>query len=425
MENFTYIDLPDRTGKIKEKSTDYAKMAKALGDIISKGIKVSLVDINKSDYGFKPDVANNQIMFGMKALSGMSSEVIEKIKAGRPYSSIKDFMKRVPLNKTQMVSLIKAGSFDKVDASWATSEEPRHSTMAYYLSVVSEPKKRLTLQNANALIERKLLPDSLKYEQDIYLFNKYLKKNKNGSYYVFSSELYNHFIDCLEEATPVGRQMKIECNVWDNIYKRYMDNIREWIKANHDETLEKLNTSLFMDAWTKYASGNISAWEMESMCFYYHKHELADVNTNKYGFSNFNSLPEVPEIDYFFKRGGRDIPIFKTTKIIGTVISKNDNKSSICMLTTTGVVTVKFTRDYYAMFNKQISEPKEDGTKKVKEKGWFTRGTKLMITGFRRDDMFVAKTYKNTPTHQIYKILNVEDNGDIILTHLRWGQEEN
>ena len=424
MENFTYVDLPDRTGKIKEKSTDYAKMAKALGDIISKGIKVSLVDINKSDYGFKPDVANNQIMFGMKALSGMSSEVIEKIKAGRPYNSIKDFMKRVPLNKTQMVSLIKAGSFDKVDASWATSKEPRYSTMAYYLSVVSEPKKRLTLQNVNALIERKLLPDSLKYEQDIYLFNKYLKKNKNGSYYVFSSELYNHFIDCLEEATPVGRQMKIECSIWDNIYKRYMDNIREWIKANHDETLEKLNTSLFMDAWTKYASGNISAWEMESMCFYYHKHELADVNISKYGFSNFNTLPEVPEVDYFFKRGGRDIPIFKTTKIIGTVISKNDNKSSICMLTTTGVVTVKFTRDYYAMFNKQISEPQEDGTKKVKEKGWFTRGTKLMITGFRRDDMFVAKTYKNTPTHQIYKILNVEDNGDVLLTHTRYGQEE-
>ena len=64
-----------------------------------------------------------------------------------------------------------------------------------------------------------------------------------------------------------------------------------------------------------------------------------------------------------------------------------------------------------------------DGSKKVVEKGWFTRGTKLMITGFRRDDMFVAKTYKNTPTHQIYKILNVEDNGDVLLTHTRYGQE--
>ena len=33
----------------KEKATDYSKIAKALGDILEKGIKVSLVDINKSN----------------------------------------------------------------------------------------------------------------------------------------------------------------------------------------------------------------------------------------------------------------------------------------------------------------------------------------------------------------------------------------
>ena len=31
---------------------------------INAGIKVSLVDINKSDFGFKPDTKNNQILFG-------------------------------------------------------------------------------------------------------------------------------------------------------------------------------------------------------------------------------------------------------------------------------------------------------------------------------------------------------------------------
>ena len=46
-----------------------------------------------------------------------------------------------------------------------------------------------------------------------------------------------------------------------------------------------------------------------------------------------------------------------------------------------------------------------------------------MITGFRRDDLFAATTYKNTPTHQIYKILDVKDNGDVLLTHTRYGQE--
>ena len=94
------------------------------------------------------------------------------------------------------------------------------------------------------------------------------------------------------------------------------------------------------------------------------------------------------------------------------------------MLTTTGVVTVKMTKDYYAMFKKQISEKQEDGTKKITEKGWFKRGNMLMFTGFRRDDQFVVKTYKHTPTHGIYKIALENDGRDLILTHERTDAEE-
>ena len=68
----------------KERTTDYAKIAKALGDIISRGIQISLVDINKSNYSFEPDIENNQILFGMKALSGMNTPTIEQIIARPP-----------------------------------------------------------------------------------------------------------------------------------------------------------------------------------------------------------------------------------------------------------------------------------------------------------------------------------------------------
>ena len=163
---------------------------------------------------------------------------------------------------------------------------------------------------------------------------------------------------------------------------------------------------------------------MEALCFYYHDHELLNVNTSKYGIVDFNKLPEVPDVDYYFKRNGKDIPIYKTYNIVGTVISKNDNRSSISLLTTEGVVNVKFTKEYYAMFGRQISEKQADGAKKVVEKGWFGRGTKVMCTGFRRDDMFVTKTYKHTPTHQLYKIVDVTEDGDIVLTHNRYGQGE-
>ena len=46
-----------------------------------------------------------------------------------------------------------------------------------------------------------------------------------------------------------------------------------------------------------------------------------------------------------------------------------------------------------------------------------------MCTGFRRDDMFVTKSYSHTPTHQLYKITDVAENGDIILKHDRYGVE--
>ena len=155
------------------------------------------------------------------------------------------------------------------------------------------------------------------------------------------------------------------------------------------------------------------------MCFYQSAHELAEVNNRKYGIVDFNSLQYESEIDYFIKRNGKNIPIYKLYRIAGTIISKDNTKAQISILTTTGVVTVRFTKEYYAMFNRQISQVQSDGTKKVLEKGWFSRGTKVLITGYRREDSFVAKTYKATTTHQLYKITKIDEYGDILLEHER------
>ena len=412
----------------KEKGTDYAKMAKALGDIISKGIKVSLIDINKSNYSFEPDVENNQILFGMKALNGVGTSVIEQIMQARPYYSFKDFLTRCPLTKTPMISLIKAGAFGNLETEWAKelNIEPRILIMVFYLSIVSEPKKKLTLQNFNGLIQRNLVPKSLDEQKTIFLFNKYLKANKKvGKYYVFDQaceELYSKYYD-LDKLNIINGLTCILQTDWDKIYQKEMDTARDWLKENQKTILKEFNELLFLEYWDKYAKGSISAWEMESLCFYYHEHELAHVNISKYGLSNFFNLPEEPEVDYFYRRNGKQIPIFKLTKIVGTVISKNDTRSSITILTTEGIVDVKFTKDYYAMYNRQISELQEDGTKKIMEKGWFTRGTKVMITGFRRDDMFVAKSYSNTSTHQLYQITDVDQKGNMTLIHERYGTE--
>ena len=125
-----------------------------------------------------------------------------------------------------------------------------------------------------------------------------------------------------------------------------------------------------------------------------------------------------------FKRNGKDIPIYKIFRIAGTVISKNDTRSSISLLTTDGVVNVKFSKEYFAMAGRQISEKQDDGTKKVVEKGWFIRGTKLLVQGYRRDDTFVGKTYAKTVGHQLYKITTINSDGSLELQHERRGSQE-
>lgn len=414
----------DDDGNTKDKSTDYSKLAKAIGDITSRGIKVSLIDINKSGFSFEPDEPNNEILFGLKGVNKIGGPVIDQIISGRPYTGIIDFMNRCSLNKTQMVSLIKSGAFDKIDNKWASEickENPRYAIMAYYVSLVCDPKKRLTLQNFNGLLKSGLVPEELNKQKQVFVFNKFLKDNKKvGKYYVFdegSLNFYSQYYD-LNELDVINGITCIFQTKWDKIYQKEMDEARNWLKENQDEVLNQYNNLLFNETWNKYATGNISAWEMESLCFYYHEHELANINKHKYGIVNFSTLSYEPEVDYFFKRAGRDIPIFKLYKIAGTIISKNNTKASVAILTTDGVVNVKFTKEYYAMYNRQISEVQADGSKKVLEKGWFSRGTKIMVTGYRREDTFVAKTYKATSTHQLYRIMNVEG-GNITLEHER------
>lgn len=398
-------DEDDISAIKKDKNSDYTKIAKAIGSIASNGINISLVNINTSGYGFQPDVENNRILYGLKALSGINDDIIDNILKNRPYKGIKDFLMRCRLGKKPMISLIKAGAFDEIDKDFNSREE----IMAYYIYQISEPKKNINLQNFNGLITANLIPEKFNIQIRVYNFNKYLKANcKKGKYYNFDDQcqlFFNKFLkDYIDKLEVIEETICIEQKIWDNIYQGYMNTIRKWMKEEQKQIIDNYNTYLFLNLWNKYAKGNLSHWEMEALCFYYSKHELAEVDTKIYGIENFFNLAEQPVVDYYFRRKEIQIPIFKCSRIIGTVIAKNDNRSSISLLTPNGVVNVKFTRDYYSMFKKQISQIQPDGKKKVIEKGWFGRGNMLMITGYRRDDSFVAKTYKSMHTHQLYHI---------------------
>ncbi len=400
----------------EDSGADYGKIAKAINTIRASGINISLVDINNSDYGFKPDAKTNTIYYGLKALSNINNDAIEKIIAGRPYVSIKDFVKRCPLTKTATINLIKAGAFDNF---W-----DRRKTMAWFLWEICDKKKRLTLQNMPGLIKYNLLPQDSKNKimaKRIYEFNRYLKAvcaTKDKTKYKLDERAIN-FLTEIEADFLIKEDLTMSAVEWDKtIYQNWMNVFREWIAADKDIILQNLNEKIFLEEWEHYAAGTISTWEMQSMCFYYHEHELANVDRDKYGIVDFNKM-ENEKVEYMFKRGGRQIPIYELNRIIGTVIAKNDTRHSITLLTPDDVVNVKFTGELYAMYKKQISQIQPDGTKKVVEKSWFTRGNLLMIQGFKRDDTFVAKSYSKSLFHQIYKIDNINEDNTIELRHER------
>ena len=400
-------------------STDYGKIAKAIGDITAAGIKLSLVNINTSNFGFAPDIKNNQILFGLKGLLNVGDDVIQSIIENRPYESPRDFLNKVNPGKQAMISLIKGGAFDEM--------EDRKFVMAWYIWTTCDKKKRITLQNMGGLIKYNLLPEDSEEHiiaRRVFEFNRYLKVvcKTNPNFYTlderaidFLNELgYDHLI---MQGTDIPYYLFIKD--WDKAYQKWMDVFRKWISENKDNILFNLNAKIFKEDWDKYAQGNLSSWEMEALCFYYHEHELSHINMSKYGFVDFFKLPEEPVVDRTFTKAGKTINIYKLSKICGTCIAKDKTKSTVTLLTTTGVVTVKFRKEYFSLFDKQISEKGEDGVKHIVEKSWFNRGNMIVVMGMRSGDDFISKKYASSGGHQLYKIKSI-DGTDVVLTDKRY-----
>ncbi len=426
----SFKDLPDKKSKIrKTASTDYAKIAKAIGAIQMANIKVSLVDINKSDFGFAPDVENNQILFGMKGILNVGDDLVKTIIQNRPYVSPRDFLQKVKPTRSAMIALIKSGAFDNM--------MERRLCMAWYIWETCDKKKRLTLQNMAGLSKYDLLPKETQQQIlafRVYEFNRYLKAtnktNKNSKYYYLNDIALNFINDVSSEIDEFEQNILYQDNCcylkivpWDKFYQSQMNVFREWIASDKDNILQQLNEKIFLNDWKKYALGTISAWEMEVLCFYYHEHELAHINSELYGFSDFFQLPQEPEVDRSFFKSGKQINLFKLTKICGTCIAKNKTKSTVSLLTNTGVVEIKFRKEYFSLFDKQISERGEDGVKHVKEKSWFNRGSMIVVQGMRSGDVFIAKKYASSAGHQLYKIDQINKDGTVILRNERYKGE--
>lgn len=427
----------------KTKSTKYGKVAKAVGDLQQLGVDIVPPYINEAEFGFKPDVKNNRIIFSLKGINGIGDEVAYEIMRNRPYNSLKDFNNKMletkKIGQTKIINLIKAGCFDEIE------KRNRVLIMQDFISEICEPKKKLTTANLNFILEENLLPDRLKPLVQHFNFKRYLfrpnfyvgvdKKFKTKKWYKLdhrASRFFNeHYIDLSEEDkhykyNEVGDLIVCD-KEFDKLFKDKVEPVLEWLGT--DEALQAVNNKLFEIKWEQYCNGTVSKWEMDSISFYRHEHELANVNKMKYSMVNFFDLPEEPVV-LQRKKYSKDDKVFEYTiyeidRICGTVLDKDKTKHTVTLLTTNGVVTVKFHAGNFGHYDKQITEQVGDVQKCI-EKSWFSRGTLLAICGYRFGETFKPKKYSHsTYQHTVMKILEVTKDGELLIQTDRLGGKEN
>ena len=399
-------------------STNYGKMGVAIAKIQSEGVKISPPNINTAEFGFKPIEETNEIIFGLKGINSINTDIANQIISNCPYSNMEDFAQKMLDTKiikpSQMMMLIKGGCFDEFIPD-------RSEIMGEYLRrYLFEPCKQLTLAQLKKLETLNILPDELKtcvsyLKYKDYVINEegfvenHIDENKktpkcgyHDRYYILDEPSQDFFMKHFSEDSVVrvqGEYYVISEKKFSKEVDKLIQPLRDWM-AN-EKTLKIYNKMLFDKLWNEKCPGNEAAWAMQSLSYYDKDHELKGINEKKYGIVNFFDLPETPdhyETYYRWIDGERkELNKYIIHRIAGTVLNADNLHSIISLLTCYGVVNVKYPKNTYAFYNRRLSQVINDkGEKQVVENSWFKRGNLIIVAGYRREDTFVPKVYQDT-----------------------------
>lgn len=431
------------SGSLDEESNDatnYGKMATAIASVQKENVRITLPIINESEFGFKPDTANDRIIFGLKGINGINTELSQLIIQNRPYTSMEDFARKMLDTKiikpSQMVQLIKGGCFTELHSA------DRKITMDWFLrNYIFEPCNSLTLAQFPRIKEMNIIPDELILTARMIAFKKYVlddeglcekhiepgkkipKRGYHDGYYVLDGNSQQFFMENFTEESVVdikGQYYVLSEKKFTKEIDAKIQPLKEWFAK--PETLELYNSALYQTVWEKYASGTVSRWNMSALCYYDGDHELEHINEALYGIVNYFELPEEPEpyawYTRYIKGEPKQMPKFKISRIAGTVLNADNNHHMVTILTKYGAVNVKFNKGHYAFYNKRISARLDENSDKktVLEESWLKRGSLIAVAGIRREDQFVPMIYNDTIyKHTVNLIKEIHDDGTMLM----------
>lgn len=406
--------LLQRSGALDGKGANYNKIAKAVATLVSQGVNITPIDINVSQADFSVDSENNTIHYGLAGVKGLKDKVMTKIFELRPFESLQDFIEKTAADVTSIVTLVKAGAFDRFGL--------RSDIIKELAEIKADTKSRLNGQNLLMISRLGLWPqdtEALKFSQRIFNFTHYMNQLKAAEqkrlgekidYYPINKTCLDFLNEIEYDTGCIEEENHFPTLYWKSYFDSWMLHIKNYLKEHQEEMLKAVNDKQISDWLDKYFNREqgYAEWEIETMGLCFQEHPMTHINN----ISNFDDLPTEPEVGSLYKvPSGRVVPIYKLTMIAGYAIAKDKLHSSITLLTATGPVEVKFRKQQFASYDKQVSKV-VDGKKKVVEKSWLNRGVALIIHGMRQDDIFVAKTYKNSPMrHTAYKITKILPTG--------------
>ncbi|QYG30072.1 PHP domain-containing protein [Mammaliicoccus sciuri] len=399
-------------------SIDYGKVSTAVSKLKNIGVNVSLPDINKSKYSFVPDAKNNTIIYGLKPIKDINEEIAHQIIDNRPYNDFEEFMSKLYdtkiITNKHLISLIKSGALDSFGG--------RKQVMMEAIKYITPTKDNLTLSSVGKILESGIIND--RPELPLILLresfkNKVLRKVTTGKaktphkvFKVEDMETYDTVIGNEGITNVMNGYYEVDEKEFKKVFDKKTSELKKWLKS--DESLDLLNRYELNQTWLKYnLNTSLSKWEMDTLNYYYHDHELIDVNDSRYEISRFSSLPKEPVIKSYNKWRGRDIPVYETANVIGTVLGIDKGRHTVTLLDIDGnVFSVKYHAGSFANYNKVISKTDSKGKKTTIEKSWFSRGNHLLVHGFRRGGQFVAKKYKDSKTSTTTKLIeSVHEDG--------------
>ena len=361
-------------------------------------------------------------------------QIAEQIIANRPYDSFNSFYKINSfqgslVTPSKFIQLIKAGCFDCFNTN-------RIAVMKRYFVLSNQKPDKLTMQNMSSIKSVMKLPKEVfggynfyKYiTQKQFYFGPHPKFKSKKLYWLDNKALRFFNKNCTEAINGT--------DYWEEDDKIVVvdKSIEKILKPKLDNVKDYINTSKFIDEYYKASlrakynealpNQDPNHWSMETVSYYSGEHEMHNIDYDRYNLTHFADIPAEPEFVERTSRG-RTWKQFDLYAICGTVVAKNDNNHYFSLLTPDNeVVNCKLHRGAYAAYKAQYSEV-VDGKKTVLEKPWLSRGTMLIVSGYRRGEEFVCKKYSNSIyRHQLQKVLSINQNGNTIIQSERLGGEE-